>query len=123
MNTILTSDDSGMMLASTSRILQKAGFSVEGCANGQITIAKLEGGSKPEIIFTDMHMRVLDGLGFIKQAGQLPSTRFTPTVVLATESSQQKMDNLRGVGASGWLTKPTGPQVLVATLKQLLPRG
>jgi two-component system chemotaxis response regulator CheY len=109
------------MLMSISRILTKVGFTVESCANGQIAIDKIKGGFSPAIILTDLNMPVLDGFAFIKQARQIPSTRFTPIVVLTTESAAQKRDTARAAGATGWLTKPAGPQELLATLKQLLP--
>jgi two-component system chemotaxis response regulator CheY len=111
------------MLMSISRILQKAGFAVEGAANGQLAIDKIKGGYKPALILTDLNMPVLDGFGFIKQARQSPATRFTPIVVLTTEAAMQKKEAARTAGASGWLTKPTEPQDLLATLKQLLPPG
>ena len=47
------------MLMSISRILQKAGFAVEGAANGQLAIDKIKGGYKPALILTDLNMPVL----------------------------------------------------------------
>jgi two-component system chemotaxis response regulator CheY len=121
MKPILIIDDSPIMLMSISRILQKGGFTVESCANGQIAIDKIKGGFSPAIILTDLNMPVLDGFGFIKQARQLAATRFTPIVILTTESATQKKDTARAAGATGWLTKPAEPHDLLATLKQLLP--
>lgn len=121
MKPILVIDDSPTMRLSLSRILTKAGFVVESCADGRIAIDKIKGGFTPAIILTDLNMPVLDGFGFIKQARQLPATRFTPIVVLTTESALQKKDTARAAGATGWLTKPAEPQELLATLKQLLP--
>jgi two-component system chemotaxis response regulator CheY len=109
------------MLMSISRILTKVGFTVETCTNGQVAIDKIKGGFSPAIILTDLNMPVLDGYGFIKLARQLPATRFTPIVVLTTESATQKKETARAAGATGWLTKPAEPQELLATLKQLLP--
>jgi two-component system chemotaxis response regulator CheY len=121
MKPILVVDDSPTMLMSISRILTKVGFTVESCANGQLAIDKIKGGFNPAIILTDLNMPVLDGFGFIKQARQLPATRFTPIVVLTTESATQKKDTARSAGATGWLTKPAEPHELLAILKQLLP--
>jgi two-component system chemotaxis response regulator CheY len=121
MKPILVVDDSPTMLMSISRILTKVGFTVETSANGQIAIDKIKGGFSPAIILTDINMPVLDGYGFIKQARQLPATRFTPIVVLTTESATQKKDTARAAGATGWLTKPAEPHELLAILKQLLP--
>jgi two-component system chemotaxis response regulator CheY len=74
MKSILVVEDSPTMLMSISRILQKAGFAVEGAANGQLAIDKIKGGYKPALILTDLNMPVLDGFGFIKprQPGSRP---------------------------------------------------
>lgn len=121
MSVILVLDDSATMVMSLSRILKKAGYDVETGADGTEGMAKLAGGLKPAIILTDLNMPGMDGITFIKKARQNASTRFTPIIMLTTESSVGKQDEGRAAGASGWLTKPTAPADLLATLKQVLP--
>ncbi|HEY0836973.1 MAG TPA: response regulator [Azospirillum sp.] len=121
MNTILVLDDSPTMVMSLSRILSKSGYTVETAANGKDGMDKLRAGMKPNLILTDLNMPVMDGIAFIKEARRHTATRFTPIVVLTTESVAGKRDEARTAGASGWLTKPTQPEELIATLKQLLP--
>ena len=121
MATILVLDDSTTMLMSLSRILKNAGYTVESATNGRDGMDKLKAGIKPALILTDLNMPTMDGLAFIKEARRNGPTRFTPIVVLTTESSGGKRDEARGAGASGWLTKPTEPAELLSTLKQLMP--
>jgi two-component system chemotaxis response regulator CheY len=121
MPAILVLDDSATMVMSLSRVLKNAGYQVETAANGKEGMTKLVGGLKPGIILTDLNMPQMDGIAFIKEARRHPATRFTPIIVLTTESSGPKRDEARVAGASGWLTKPTEPAELLATLKQLLP--
>jgi two-component system chemotaxis response regulator CheY len=121
MPAILVLDDSATMVMSLSRILKNAGYEVETAANGKEGMAKLAGGLKPSVILTDLNMPQMDGVAFIKEARRNAATRFTPIIVLTTESSAQKRDEARAAGASGWLTKPTEPNELLSTLKQLLP--
>ena len=121
MPAILVIDDSATMVMSLSRVLKNAGYQVETAAHGKEGLAKLVGGLKPGIILTDLNMPQMDGITFIKEARKHPATRFTPIIVLTTESGGQKRDEARVAGASGWLTKPTEPADLIATLKQLLP--
>jgi two-component system chemotaxis response regulator CheY len=104
MQAILVLDDSPTMVMSLSRMLKNAGYDVETATNGK------EG------------MPLMDGVAFIKEARKSPATRFTPIIVLTTESSGPKRDEARAAGASAWLTKPTGPNELLSTLKQLLPK-
>lgn len=122
MNSILVLDDSPTMVMSLSRILSKSGYTVETAANGKDGMDKLRAGMKPNLILTDLNMPVMDGIAFIKEVRRFAATRFTPIVVLTTESVTGKRDEARSAGASGWLTKPTQPDELIATLKQLMPR-
>jgi two-component system chemotaxis response regulator CheY len=118
---VLVLDDSATMVMSLSRILKNAGYEVETASNGKEGMTKLAGGLKPNIILTDLNMPQMDGIAFIKAARQSAATRFTPILVLTTESSGGKRDEARAAGGSGWLTKPTEPNELLSTLKQLLP--
>ena len=118
---ILVLDDSATMVMSLSRILKNAGYDVETASNGKEGMAKLTAGLKPSVILTDLNMPQMDGIAFIKEARRSAATRFTPIIVLTTESGAQKRDETRAAGASGWLIKPTEPNELLSTLKQLLP--
>ena len=121
MPAILVLDDSPTMVMSLSRVLKNAGYEVETAANGKEGMTKLAGGLKPSVILTDLNMPLMDGVAFIKEARKSPATRFTPIIVLTTESGTMKRDEARAAGASGWLVKPTEPTELLATLKQILP--
>jgi len=121
MATILVLDDSSTMVMSLARILKKAGYDVETATRGQEGLNKLGAGLKPAAIITDLNMPEMDGISFIKAARKLPSCRFTPIIVLTTESGLSKSGEARAAGATGWLTKPTEPDTLIATLKQLAP--
>jgi two-component system chemotaxis response regulator CheY len=123
MPAILILDDSPTMVMSLSRILKSAGYQVETAANGREGMTKLAAGLKPNVILTDLNMPQMDGISFIKEARRVGATRFTPIIVLTTESGAGKRDEARAAGASGWLTKPTEPNELLSTLKQVLPAG
>jgi two-component system chemotaxis response regulator CheY len=118
---ILVLDDSPTMVMSLSRILRNAGYLVETASNGREGMTKLAGGLKPHVILTDLNMPHMDGIEFIKEARRTGATRFVPIIVLTTESGGTKREEARAAGASGWLTKPTEPNELLTTLKQLLP--
>jgi len=122
MPAILVLDDSATMVMSLSRVLKNAGYEVETAGNGKEGMTKLAAGLKPSVILTDLNMPQMDGVAFIKEARKSPATRFTPIIVLTTESSGPKREEARVAGASAWLTKPTEPNTLLSTLKQLLPK-
>ena len=121
MSTILVIDDSPTVVMHFSGILQGAGYDVATAANGQEGINQIDAGLKPSIILTDLNMPDMDGVAFIKAARRTATTRFTPIIVLTTESAREKCTEARAAGATGWLTKPTEPEELIATLKQVAP--
>jgi two-component system chemotaxis response regulator CheY len=47
--------------------------------------------------------------------------RFTPILMLTTESEQAKRDAARTAGATGWLVKPVQPEQLLGVIKQIMP--
>ncbi len=122
MPTVLILDDSATMVMSLSNTLKGAGYDVETGVNGRDGINKLNAGIKPALILTDLNMPELDGIGFIKEARKITSSRFTPIIVLTTEAGGRKRDEARAAGASGWLTKPAEPNQLLSVVKQLCPR-
>ncbi|MFG6460942.1 response regulator [Roseateles sp. DXS20W] len=117
--TILLVDDSATMLMSLSKTLTISGLTVETASDGSSALDKLKAGLKPALIITDINMPKLDGLGLISEARKL--LRFTPILALTTESQQQKRDEAKRQGATGWLVKPVGGNELLQVIRQVIP--
>lgn len=117
--TVFLIDDSAVMLASVKQNLTLAGFKVETAQDGQEAFNRLKTGLKPDLIITDINMPRMNGIEFIKNAR--PLLRFTPILVLTTESQAGKRDEAKRSGATGWLVKPIGGADLIKTIKQVLP--
>ena len=79
---VLIVDDSPTMLMSVRSTLEMRGFGVEAASDGELALAKLQGGLKPDLIITDVHMPKMSGLQFIKLLRELPGFRFTPVLTL-----------------------------------------
>ena len=58
--------------------------------------------------------------GLIRELRQLPDYRFTPLLMLTTESGTDKKMEGKAAGATGWLVKPFDPDQLVATVRKVL---
>ena len=73
-----------------------------------------------DLILTDINMPNLDGFELIAQARQLPNSKFTPIVVLTTESNDELKRRGKAAGASGWIVKPFQAEQLLKVLRLLL---
>jgi len=116
----LVVDDSATMQEMVSFTLSKAGFAVTRAGNGQEGLGRLAA-AKFDLIITDLNMPVMDGITFIKSLRALPSCRFTPVLMLTTEGSDERKQQGRAVGATGWLTKPFDPEKLLTIVKKVVP--
>lgn len=120
MKTIMLVDDSATILLAISSILAKAGFGVEKASNAEEGLKKFMGGTKVDLLITDLNMPGMNGIEFIKEVRRLPAYKFMPILFLTTESEQSKRSEAKAAGASGWLVKPANAEQLVITIKQVL---
>ncbi len=119
--TIMIVDDSASMRQVVGIALKSAGYAVlEGC-DGRDALAKLTG-QKIHLIISDVNMPHMDGIDFVKAIKQLPAYKFTPIIMLTTESEESKKREGQAAGAKAWVVKPFKPeQLLMAVQKLCLP--
>ncbi len=119
--TILIVDDSATMVMSIQNYLEMAGFSVKTADDGVNALALLKGGLKPDLMITDINMPNMNGIELIQNTRALPAFRFMPILVMTTESQQAMRDDAKKLGATGWVVKPVGGELLLTIIKKLLP--
>jgi DNA-binding response OmpR family regulator len=75
-----------------------------------------------DAISTDVMMPKMDGYDLARALRKEPRYQTTPIVMVTSKDA--RIDTLRGhdAGADAYLTKPTDPRKLVATLDALLSR-
>jgi two-component system chemotaxis response regulator CheY len=117
--TALIVDDSVSMRKMVAFTLRQAGFDVVEGENGQDALTRMAG-RKIEIIVTDLNMPVMDGFTFIRAVRRRPDSRFTPILMLTTESQGDKKQEGRAAGATGWIVKPFDSQKLLDTIARVL---
>jgi two-component system chemotaxis response regulator CheY len=122
-STVFIVDDSVTVLMSMESILRKGGYTVAKAATGEEAATKLQGGLKPNLIITDIHMPGMNGIELIRKVRAMPGIQFVPILVVTTESQQAKRDEARAAKATGWLVKPVKPDDLLKVVKQILPGG
>ncbi len=120
MSAIHLIDDSATMLMSMEMLLKRAGYTVTKSESAEAAMTALESIS-PKLIITDLNMPGMNGIELIKALKQQSKFRFTPMLMLTTESQQSRRDEAKSAGATGWLVKPVEPEQLLGVVKQLVP--
>jgi two-component system chemotaxis response regulator CheY len=121
MQTIFVVDDSPIVRKVMKEGILSCQLNYVDAGNGEDALIKLKGGLKPDVIVTDINMPKMDGLTLIREIRKLAGLRFVPIFVLTTEQSTEKQQVAKSAGATGWLTKPVGWDMLHQTLKQAVP--
>lgn len=116
---ILVVDDSETVRQVLQLALGNAGYKVVEAEDGFDALEKLSV-VPVDMLITDLNMPNMDGLELIKKVRQEGHHRFTPIVMLTTESSEEKKKAGREAGASGWIVKPFKPEQLLKVVKMVL---
>ena len=120
MSTIHLVDDSATMLMSMEMLLKRAGYTVSKSQDAEAALNTLNS-ETPKLIITDLNMPGMNGIELIQELKKIGKFRFTPILMLTTESQQARREEAKKAGATGWLVKPVEPNQLLAVVKQLVP--
>ena len=118
--TIMVVDDSGSFRTVVRLALNKAGYEVIEACDGQDAAEKLSG-ANPRLIVCDVNMPRMDGLAFARHVKGSNAHKFTPIIMLTTESGDSKKAEGRAAGVRAWITKPFQPSALVDAVGKLCP--
>lgn len=103
--TILTVDDSATVRQLVRSALEAEGYQVCEASHG-VEALEVLGANQVDCVITDLYMPVMDGLTLVREIRALEAYRFTPILLLTTESSDETKRAGREAGATGWLVKP-----------------
>lgn len=115
---VMIVDDSGSFRTVVRLALSKAGYDVLEACDGKDAVSKLDG-RKYNCIVCDVNMPNMDGLSFVRHLKASPAYKFTPVIMLTTESQESKKAEGRAAGARAWITKPFQPTQLVEAVNRL----
>ncbi len=117
--TIMVVDDSESLRQVVNIALSGAGYRVIEAKDGVQGIEMLDG-SKVHLIISDVNMPNMNGIDFVKKVKTLPKYKFTPVIMLTTESQQYLMDESKKAGAKAWMVKPFRPEQMLEAVSKLL---
>lgn len=116
--TIMIVDDSASMRQVVGIALKGAGYNVLEGRDGKDALGKLTG-QKVHLIISDVNMPNMDGISFVKEVKQMPNYKFTPIIMLTTESDESRKREGQAAGAKAWVVKPFKPEQLLGAVQKL----
>ena len=117
--TILAVDDSASMRQMVKYTLEGAGYTVVQAADG-VDALDYARRADADLVLTDVNMPRMDGITLVRELRALGNYKFTPMLVLTTESGQETRQRGKQAGATGWIVKPFNPERLLKTIERVL---
>ena len=120
--TILVVDDTTSVRQAVGFTLQEAGYEVVEAENGEDALCKLDG-QQLDMIICDVNMPKMDGITFLKKLTTdeaYASYKFTPLIMLTTESGEDKKAEGKELGARAWMVKPFKHEQLLNAIQKMI---
>ena len=116
---VLTVDDSRTILAMLHHTLTNAGFEVLQAEDGRQGLEILAR-EAVDVVITDINMPVMDGIAFIRQVRGSGKYQSLPILILTTETSEDKRQQGKAAGGTGWIVKPFDPEKLISVINRVV---
>lgn len=119
---VLLVDDSSLVRKVMKKTLAMTGLPVDAvfeAGNGVEGLAVLKQ-EWVDIIFLDINMPVMNGVTFMEHVQKDPSYSKTPVIVISTEGSDDRKEQLKQLGIKAYLRKPSTPEAISETVTNLL---
>ena len=117
--TILVVDDSTSFRQTVCLALRRAGYETLEAADGIAGLDMLQG-RRVHLIISDINMPRMDGLSFLREIKRKENCRFTPVLMLTTETAPAKIAEAKAGGARAWINKPFEPPRLLEVVSTLV---
>jgi two-component system chemotaxis response regulator CheY len=120
--TVLVVDDSETIRCMLERSLGMTNLPLDAvlhAENGRVALEKLRA-QWVDIVFSDIHMPQMSGIELFKAMAADPELREIPVVIVSTEGSTTRIEEMKKMGVKGYLRKPFTPEkirdIILSTL-------
>ncbi len=123
--TILVADDSTIVRTMVKKAIAMAGLEVSKvyeAANGKEALDVL-GREWIDVVFADINMPEMTGAELVIRMKSDPALSSTPVVIVSSESSQARIEELKRSGAQAYVKKPFRPEHFKDVVEALLGMG
>jgi CheY-like chemotaxis protein len=87
--------------------------------NGEMLMQKLKGKERPDCLFLDINMPLMDGLECLLQIRAQRCFRSLPVIIFSSTTQQEHLETSYKYGANLFYTKPSTFQELIAGLSSI----
>ncbi len=119
---ILIVDDSAIVRAVIGKTLRLAGVDVGQvfeAANGREALERIEK-EWVDLVFADINMPVMNGMELVDELARRGMLRDLPVVMVSTERSVTRIEELKTKGVRAYLRKPFTPELIRDVVEKLL---
>ena len=117
--TILLVDDSNSMREMVSFTLKADGHNIIEAEDGSIALDYAKN-NIVDLVITDVNMPNMDGIKLTRELRKLDTYKFIPILILTTETSDEKKQEGKTAGATGWIEKPFDPDHLLGAVHRVI---
>jgi CheY-like chemotaxis protein len=116
---ILIVDDNEIDRKIIRSALEKDGYQTVQAENGAIGL-EMARKEKPDLVFLDCQMPVMDGLTMCKKLKEDDDLKHTPVIFLTALDTPRNIIDCFEVDAENYLSKPISPKILTQQVKIIL---
>jgi two-component system chemotaxis response regulator CheY len=122
MLTLLVVDDSAVMRRMVIRSLSIAGLPIDKVfeADGGASALDILNQQWIDIVLCDINMPNMNGVELVERMVADPLTAKVPVVMVTTERSEERINQLKRLGVTAYLNKPFRPEILAQTVREIL---
>lgn len=119
---ILVVDDDEVMRTFVVNSLRRLGLQQIETANDGGSALQAIVAFKPDLVLTDIHMKPMDGLAFVRQlrAHSNPFVKNIKVIFMSADASLATLENAMPLGTGGYIVKPPNLNTLKAKIEQAL---
>lgn len=117
---ILLVDDVRLFLELEKSFLHLAQVKILTAANGEEALAVVRR-ERPDLVFLDLYMPVLDGLTCCAAIKGDPEISATPVIMVTTGGKPEEVEQCRAAGCDGLLTKPVDRSAFLDMVSRFIP--
>ena len=122
-DTIVIAEDSAPNRKILGHLLEKLGFNVVACENGQQAWDAIKSGEHPRVIavISDIMMPAMDGLQLLRNVRGEDAMKTLPFVLVTAVSEKDYIVQAKELNVNGYILKPVTFQRVTSKLQELFP--